>query len=94
MHTHTYTCTYTQGWKGRMFLTCVSFGDYIYVMGGHDGKNYLHDVWSSSDDGATWTEVCSNASWGGRQGHSVVVMSPQVSIRVIYLDLEGAIPLV
>ena len=49
------------------------------MMGGHDGKNYLNDVWASSDDGNTWREVCGNASWGGRQGHSVVVMSPRTS---------------
>ena len=48
--------------KGRKKIA-ISINGSIYIMGGHDSKNYLKDVWASSDNGKTWTQVCSAAEW-------------------------------
>ena len=42
-------------WKARSLHTSVVFKDKIWVLGGHDGKEILNDVWSS-EDGEIWTE--------------------------------------
>ena len=44
----------------------------IYVMGGYDGTVYYEDVWSSSDDGQSWS-VESAPSWSGREKFQAVV---------------------
>ena len=44
------------------------------LRGGHDARTQLRDVWCSTDDGITWTQVCQSAQWEGRQGHSTVVL--------------------
>jgi hypothetical protein len=38
----------------------------------------LRDVWASSDEGRTWTQVCQTAQWEGRQGHATVVLDGHV----------------
>ena len=67
-------------WKARMFLSAVSFNDAIYVIGGHDGRQQLRDVWASTDSGVTWTQVCHVAPWDGRQGHACVLLDGFVYI--------------
>jgi PGF-pre-PGF domain-containing protein len=47
----------------------------IVLTGGIDNSgNYKNDVWQSTDDGATWTQMTGNASWSGRWGHNSVGM--------------------
>jgi hypothetical protein len=52
-------------------------------MGGSDGSSLFNDVWKSMDEGATWTEVTSNAGWSDRMGQSVV--STQGSYTATYV---------
>ena len=35
---------------------------------------YFNDVWRSTDNGATWTQLTANAPWIARAWHSIVVM--------------------
>jgi hypothetical protein len=34
----------------------------------------LNDVWASADGGYSWIQVCQNAQWHCRQGHTTVVL--------------------
>ena len=42
----------------------------------------LDDVWRSTDDGSTWTQMTASAGWSPRTGHSSVVM-PDGSIMLM-----------
>ncbi len=42
------------------------FGGKIWIVGGYDGKNYLNDVWNSSD-GVHWERVAETAPWSARK---------------------------
>ena len=76
--------TANAGWSARVDHSSVVTTDgSIVLMGGygiHD--DYLNDVWKSTDDGATWTEMTSNAAWPGRYSFSSVAM-PDGSIVVM-----------
>jgi PKD repeat protein/type II secretory pathway component GspD/PulD (secretin) len=63
-------------WSGRAGHTSVVLPDgSIVLMGGNVGS-YFHknDVWRSTDNGATWTEMTGSAEWSGRAGHTSVVL--------------------
>ena len=70
--------TASAAWAGRRYHTSVVLpDDSIILMGGfsYDGaEHYNNDVWRSTDNGATWTEITSSAEWTGRQGHTRVVL--------------------
>ncbi len=55
--------------------TSISYGGYIWVVGGYagDGK-YLNDIWRSSD-GITWAKVQGDKNFGTRSDHSSVVFN-------------------
>jgi serine/threonine protein kinase len=62
-------------WCPRRRPASVSFGDYIYILGGFAGEEdeehhsqNLNDVWRSQD-GKRWELVTSRAPWSGRDGH-------------------------
>ena len=43
-------------------------------MGGYDSTNNVkNDIWRSTDEGTTWTEVSASAGWSARDVHSSVV---------------------
>jgi hypothetical protein len=72
------------GWTPRESLSSVAMPDgSIIVSGGTlpGGYTQFNDIWRSTDEGATWTEVTSHAGWRERYGHSSVVM-PDGSIVV------------
>ena len=63
------------GWSARTGHSSVVMPDgSIVLMGGFDGTSEFNDVWRSTDNGATWTQVNASAGWTGRDGHSSVVM--------------------
>jgi len=67
--------TANAGWLPRDDFSSVVMPDgSIVIMGGTNSATYFHDVWQSTDNGATWTQVTANAGWSGRWGHSSVVM--------------------
>ena len=77
----TYTQSWTQqtasaGWSGRVYHSSVAMPDgSIVLMGGEDNNNNLmNDVWRSTDNGATWTQMTASAGWSAREGHSSVTM--------------------
>ena len=50
--------------------------------GGQSSGSYLNDVWRSTDNGETWTQVNANAEWLVRGMHTSKVM-PDGSILVL-----------
>jgi hypothetical protein len=50
----------------------------IVLMGGHGSGGWKNDVWRSTDNGATWTQL-PDAAWSARNAHSSVV-TPDGSI--------------
>ncbi|WP_370575556.1 PKD domain-containing protein, partial [Methanomethylovorans sp.] len=77
------------GWSGRYGHSSIVLPDgSIVLMGGDDeSSGYLNDVWRSTDNGATWTQVNSSAEWSARSSHSSVVL-PDGSIVLMGGD-EG-----
>ncbi|MDD5187099.1 MAG: NosD domain-containing protein, partial [Methanoregula sp.] len=72
------------GWTPREGLGSVAIPDSsIVVLGGKDGTYSLrNDVWRSTDNGATWTQVNASARWTARYGHCSVV-TPGSGVMVI-----------
>ncbi|MEI7650092.1 MAG: kelch repeat-containing protein, partial [Methanomicrobiales archaeon] len=64
------------GWTARAGLTSVAMPDgSIVLMGGQvSSTNYKNDVWRSTDNGTTWTQVNASAGWTARAGHTSEVM--------------------
>ncbi|MGB7787592.1 Kelch repeat-containing protein [Methanoregula sp.] len=72
------------GWSPRYGQGSVVMPDgSIVLTGGFSfGPGYLNDVWRSTDEGITWTEVNASAGWSKRYFHSSLVM-PDGSIVLI-----------
>lgn len=67
--------TDTPGWLARSGPRLMSFNDKLFIIAGEVGftdSTQLGDVWSSSDDGKTWSVVVSTPSYSARSGHGVV----------------------
>jgi hypothetical protein len=51
------TRSYDTFFRARERHKVAALGGRLYVIGGHDGSNYLNDVWSTSDSGGVnWTD--------------------------------------
>jgi hypothetical protein len=65
-------------WTARFDHTSVLLPDgSIVLMGGADGitsGDNLNDVWRSTDQGATWTQMTASAPWAERQDHTSVAL--------------------
>lgn len=72
------------GWAKRYgHSTAVMPDGSILLMGGsYNNEIYYHDVWRSTDDGATWTQVTASAEYTARGWHSSVAM-PDGSIVIM-----------
>jgi N-acetylneuraminic acid mutarotase len=70
--------TVAAGWMGRVDHSSVALPDgSIILMGGYGFDlvfTYLNDVWRSTDQGATWTQMTAAAGWTTRYGHSSVAL--------------------
>jgi hypothetical protein len=69
--------THSPGWKGRSGPRLVSFNGKLYIIAGEVGftaSTQLADVWSSADDGKTWSLIQTNPSYSARSGHGVVAL--------------------
>ncbi len=79
------------GWSARYAHSSVALPDgSIVLMGGIDASfNYKNDVWRSTDNGATWTEMNSSADWSARHSHTSVAL-PDGSI-VLMGGLDGSL---
>jgi len=68
-------------WIGREYLSAVSCGGKVWIIGGATWDNYgvytLNDVWSSRD-GATWQCVTASAPWIARWKHTSVVLGGKI----------------
>lgn len=65
------------GWKGRSGPRLVSFNDDLFIIAGEVGfttGTQLADVWSSKDDGKTWSVVSAAPAYSARSGHGVVTI--------------------
>ena len=78
------------GWSARAAQSSVTMPDgSIVLMGGADATNTKNnDVWRSTDQGVTWTEMTPHAAWSPRMSSSVVV-STDGSILLIGGYLGG-----
>ena len=65
------------GWSFRSGHSSVAMPDgRIVVMGGFNNVSGLkNDVWQSTNNGVTWTQVNASAGWAPRYGHSGVVLA-------------------
>ena len=77
------------GWSGRYEYTSVVTADgSIVIMGGAEETSgspnelFKNDVWRSTDNGTTWTQMTASAEWLPRGYHTSVVM-PDDSIILI-----------
>ena len=66
-------------WDGRNNHSSVALSDgSIVLMGGgcvvESALRPVNDVWHSTDQGATWTQMTAAAEWSIRSGHSSVVL--------------------
>lgn len=88
------------GWKPRSGPRLVSFMGKLYIIAGEVGftaSTQLVDVWSSADDGVTWSLVQENPAFSARSGHGVVTL-PGYMVLVagwpelsdIYYSSDGA----
>ena len=79
--THWTEMTTHAGWSPRFFQSSAAMRDgSIVLMGGSsDTVPSYNDVWRSTDNGATWTEMTADAGWSGRNGLSIVA-TPDNSI--------------
>lgn len=71
--------SYRADWPARTYHSSVLLPDgSIVLMGGYyeadDDWSYYNDVWRSTDNGATWTEMTSDAEWSARDGHTSVAL--------------------
>jgi len=67
------------GWSKRKGHSSVAMPDgSIVLMGGFGGDSTtlgnMHDIWRSTDNGTTWTQVNASAEWEAREGHTSVAM--------------------
>jgi PKD repeat protein len=63
----------------------------IVLMGGRGSGSRLNDVWRSTDNGASWTQMTANAGWSPRDSLSSIVI-PEGSILLMGGD-AGATPM-
>jgi len=72
--------TASAGWPGRQGHTSVALPDgSIILMGGWShhvdaGIVYMSDVWRSTNNGATWTQMTASAGWSPRSDHTSVAL--------------------
>ena len=83
--------TASPGWSERYDHSSVALPDgSIVLMGGLTSEypNGCNDVWRSTDNGKTWTEMTASAEWPPRYGHSSVAL-PDGSIVLMGGRGEG-----
>ena len=69
--------TSNAGWSARAWQSSVAMpdGSIVFMAGGdNNAGGWKSDVWRSTDYGATWTRMTSNAGWSARIEQSSVVM--------------------
>ena len=75
--------TNSAAWSAKFYYTSVVYDNKLWVLGGledDDGDGDLdskNDVWFS-EDGASWTQATSSASWSIRSWHSSVVFDDKL----------------
>jgi hypothetical protein len=88
--------TAAAGWTARNGHTSVALSDgSIVLMGGLSGSSRLNDVWRSTDQGVTWTQMTAAAGWTARGRHTSVPL-PDGSILLMggsYIDNNNLYPL-
>lgn len=82
------------GWGERRSFASVALPDgSIVLMGGYRirliGQGYRNDVWRSTDNGATWTQLTSDAGWSERGSLGAVVLSDGSIVLMGGIDDDG-----
>lgn len=75
--------TDSAGWDDRDNHAMAYHDNKLWVIGGFGSGAYLYqqnDVWSSSDNGATWTREVENASWSKRCWFDIVKFNDEYYI--------------
>jgi PKD repeat protein len=91
-----YGATWTQmtasaGWSERIYHSSVAMPDGSIVLLGGDsmGIGLMNDVWRSTDNGVTWTQMTASAEWSARSGHTSMVMPDGSIVLIGGIDLYG-----
>jgi len=69
--------TQAAGWSARWFhhsSVTMSDGNIVLIGGSGFGSTFVNDVWRSTDNGATWTQM-TNVPWLARSAHTSVALS-------------------
>jgi uncharacterized delta-60 repeat protein len=68
--------TASAGWGRRSGHSSVVMpdGSIVLMGGGTVSASVSNDVWRSTDNGATWTQMTASAGWTAREGHKSVAM--------------------
>ena len=83
---------------GRSSFGFVSHEDQLFIMGGRTGTSdgeggVLNDIWKSSDDGVTWTEIVGlNPPWSVRNGFGAVSYNGELVVVAGFNDWSGTVP--
>jgi PKD repeat protein len=69
--------TASASWGAREVHNSVTMpdGSIVLIGGNKDDGGFYTDVWRSTDDGATWTQMSASAGWSPRLGITSVVTS-------------------
>ena len=64
-------------WSGRLEFQAVVLtnGDVLVIGGNKNSSTYLNDIWRSSDNGRTWSQIINAAPWSARRAFQSVVLS-------------------
>ncbi len=65
-------------WPARYGFGAVVFNGKMWILGGDVGGSMANDVWSSSSDGGSWTEVITSAPWTPRENLNAVVYDNRI----------------
>jgi len=68
--------------SGRAGQACVTFKNKMWAIGGGLFSDYpcYNDVWSSNEDGTSWTQVSAAAPFSARTGHACVVLNDKLFV--------------
>lgn len=83
--------TDSPGWKGRSGPRLVSFNGDLFIIAGEVGftpSTQLGDVWSSKDDGKSWSLLAAMPAFSARSGHGVVTYGDYIVLIAGWPELS------
>jgi hypothetical protein len=70
----------------------IIINDDIYILGGYENTIPLNDIWKSSDNGTTWTQIFNNDIWTNFNEYKAFVLNAQIYlIGGYYIDGDNVV---